>query len=221
MSEEPPPIPTPIKSILTQLQELRTTRQSLERVRMLVENSRDLVAEVTAQGQLLYVSPMVKKVLGYEPNELLLTTVFQHIHPEDVTGVQAQFAAREGWAAARCKHKDGSWRSLEISCRSVFASAGQTGSVMVLRDAAPRRPVMEIKLPDPGSSAAARKLQVEPALAIRLAGDLNNILTVISTYTDLADLDAGKAAETRQHLDEIRAALERARQLTRQLTEVP
>ena len=80
------------------LPSLLAVRQNLERFRLLVENSQDLVAEVSREGVILYVSPHVRTVLGYAPGELIGTRVFDHIHPEDLAVVQEQFALLAGSA---------------------------------------------------------------------------------------------------------------------------
>lgn len=70
--------------------------RSLERFRLLVENSLDLIAEVAQDGRILYLSPNVLTVLGYDPEATVGLTIFDLIHPDDLTEVQEYFALPEG-----------------------------------------------------------------------------------------------------------------------------
>ena len=58
-------------------------RGSEERFRALVQNSLDFVALRDLDNTIRYVSPSVKEVLGYEPEEMLGTLVPDYIHPDD------------------------------------------------------------------------------------------------------------------------------------------
>src|SRR5580704_7390637 len=82
------------------------TDRNLERFRLLVEKSRDIVAEVALDGTITYGSPNVEAVLGYAPEELLHTSLFDLVHPEDLTEVRQLFLTSAGWATCRGRHKD-------------------------------------------------------------------------------------------------------------------
>src|SRR5690242_10776906 len=86
----------------------------------LTAHARDLVSIVEADGTLRYASPSYQRLLGYPPAELQGTSAFTHVHPEDVTRVQAAFAATvqadDGTplqVAYRYRHADGSWRVVQ------------------------------------------------------------------------------------------------------------
>lgn len=63
----------------------------------------------------------------------------------------------------------------------------------------------------------AQRMEAVGQLAGGVAHDFNNLLTVISGYCDLAIMRPGSSEETRNDLNEIRRAGERASALTRQL----
>ena len=58
-------------------------QESEERYRALMENSYDLICEVDAQVRFSYLSPNYREVLGYAPEELLGTSLFEGVHPDD------------------------------------------------------------------------------------------------------------------------------------------
>lgn len=56
-----------------------------ERFRGLIENSSEITFIVDKNGVILYISPSIKKLMGYNGNELLDQKIFEYIHPDDKT----------------------------------------------------------------------------------------------------------------------------------------
>lgn len=67
----------------------RKLRESEARYRMLGENMMDLVCLHDPQGHYEYVSPSVKRILGYTPQDLEGLTPFDYMHPEDTERLQS------------------------------------------------------------------------------------------------------------------------------------
>ncbi len=57
----------------------------------LIENSMDLITVVDKTGKILYESPPLERILGYELSERLGKKVFENIHPDDVNSVKQYF----------------------------------------------------------------------------------------------------------------------------------
>ena len=51
---------------------------------LLLEASPDFIHVVSLKGSFLYVAPSVRRVLGYEPDEMVGTCIADYAHPEDV-----------------------------------------------------------------------------------------------------------------------------------------
>ena len=66
-------------------------RESEEKFRALVETTSDFIWEVDAQGTYTYVSPKVRHILGYEPEDLLGKTPFDIMPPDEAESVAAEF----------------------------------------------------------------------------------------------------------------------------------
>jgi two-component system cell cycle sensor histidine kinase/response regulator CckA len=85
--------------------------------RIVSENSTDIIALIDAEGNLVYASPSHKKQLGHDPAELLGTSMFLNIHPDDVDIVQASWAnlheAGSATASVRVRNASGEYRVLE------------------------------------------------------------------------------------------------------------
>jgi len=109
-------------------------REKVERYRLIVENSHDLVCELDRNGCFLYLSPNYPKVLGYDCEELLGMNAFLLVHSDDLAKVQARFALPEGQEAFRYKHKNGSWLWLESTGRFFTTADGEPRAVIMSRD---------------------------------------------------------------------------------------
>ena len=64
-------------------------KESVDLYRLLLEDTVDIISRLSSDGTILYVSPAVFTVLGYEPSELIGTNGFEPlIHPDDLQVVQ-------------------------------------------------------------------------------------------------------------------------------------
>jgi PAS domain S-box-containing protein len=96
-------------------------RESEEKFRALVETTSDFIWEVDPSGAYTYVSPQVRQILGYEPEELLGKTPFDLMPPDEAERIAAEFNAciRSGIPIValenRAIKKDGSGVVLETS----------------------------------------------------------------------------------------------------------
>jgi diguanylate cyclase (GGDEF)-like protein/PAS domain S-box-containing protein len=72
--------------------EARRAQQALEtsesEYRLLAEHSTDMISRHTPEGVYLYVSPACRRLLGYEPEDLLGRSAYELFHPDDVSTVQ-------------------------------------------------------------------------------------------------------------------------------------
>jgi PAS domain S-box-containing protein len=120
-------------------------QQSEQRFRALIENSSDAVALLGADGTVLYVSPSVRRVLGYDAKERLGRNRLDIVHPEDRDRVQQGLADLARMPGAiqgdvyRVRHKDGSWRWVESVDTNLLTESGVRGIVTNFRDITDRR----------------------------------------------------------------------------------
>ena len=108
---------TKLQQVITQL------RDSEFRYRTLAENSRDLVVRMRPDGRRLYVSPAVKDMLGFEP-EQLLEPRWDLVHPDDVEKVTSALKnlGDVGGSATivyRARHSNGEYIWIEALARLV------------------------------------------------------------------------------------------------------
>jgi PAS domain S-box-containing protein len=120
-------------------------RHSEERFRSLVQYASDIITVLGADGTVLYQSPSVERILGYNPQELIGTNAFDRIHPEDaerVWGVFAEAIQNQGvspFVELRFRHADGSWRYLEAIGYNRLDDPSVRGMVVNSRDITERK----------------------------------------------------------------------------------
>ena len=62
-----------------------------EKYRALVENLNDVIFTTDPQGVITYMSPVVEKITGYKPSEIVGQHFCHFIHPDDLSGIVASF----------------------------------------------------------------------------------------------------------------------------------
>ncbi|NIR50113.1 PAS domain S-box protein [candidate division KSB1 bacterium] len=124
-------------------------QQREEHFRSLIENASDIITIVDAEGKFTYQSPAVERVLGYKPKDLLGKNAFDLVHPDDVNLVQEKFrqvmehpgSAETAWF--RFRHKNGSWRVLESTGKTLSKDSNETGMVINSRNITQRKQAQE------------------------------------------------------------------------------
>jgi diguanylate cyclase (GGDEF)-like protein/PAS domain S-box-containing protein len=110
--------------------------------RLLTENTSDLISHHAPDGTLLYVSPSIKRVLGFEPSELVGTSLFEHVHPDDMDVIrdeirrQVKGGSEGGLIEFRKRHKDGHYLWMGTKARVLVdpVTKEKIGTVAVSRD---------------------------------------------------------------------------------------
>lgn len=125
-------------------------RWSEERYRSLIENALDIVTILEADGTIQYISPSVEKVLGYSPPSLIGENFFGLIHGDDfvATCYAITNTTKDPEVTLptefNCRHKDGSWRTLEAISKR-FANGSESIQIIVnSRDITERRRLVEL-----------------------------------------------------------------------------
>mgnify|MGYP000886973511 CR=1 FL=1 len=119
-------------------------RQSEIALHQMSEHMLDMYKKVDVNGLIQYMSPSHKNILGYEPDSLVGTLVFDLVHPEDrdrITAVfyehlQKRLPARVEY---RCRHTDGHYLYLETIGNWLWEGDEVTAVIMVSRDVSDRK----------------------------------------------------------------------------------
>ncbi len=121
-------------SVHRDAEEVRRAAEELanseQHFRLLTENSSDLVRTHDLNAKATYVSPSVERMLGYTPEEFLALPPLALVHPDDLALVKhsTESPIYERFRLApleyRLRHKDGSYRWLEMNIGTLKDSSG-------------------------------------------------------------------------------------------------
>ena len=195
---------------------LAAIKESETRFQAIIENAADVVSISGLDGVLKYVSPAVTRMLGFEPDALKGTSIFENIHPDDAPLAAALFnevASAPGTVRSgevRFRHQDRTWRTLQLTAKNLEDIRGIEGIVINTRDVTHQK-TLETEL------RQAQRMETVGQLAGGIAHDFNNLLTAITGHTEFLAQAENLGASQREDVDEIRIAANRAASLTRQL----
>ena len=130
------------------------------------------MALVAPDGGVLFVTPPIERLTGYTPDELVGTSAFDLVHPDDLPGVREAFQrALEGEAPVRieyrARHKDGSWRQRDVVGINRLADPALAAVVVNYRDTSV------------GSVAEAALLERERRTAAQLRAIISTVPIVL------------------------------------------
>ena len=196
-------------------------RESEARYRLLAENSTDVIWTMELDGRLTYVSPSVRTVLGFSPEELVDRPFDEYLTPESARKFRDRLTrelalppekrARVSLIECRQRRRDGVLVDIEMSTSWVFDDRGEVvGLQGTSRDVTSRTKLQE-------QLRQSQKMEAVGLLAGGVAHDFNNILTSMTMSSEMAlrelPADSPAAGGFRQILE----LTQRASGLTRQL----
>lgn len=123
----------------------RALRESENRYRTLAEHSSDVVTVIGADGEFLYTSPAVTRLLGHATGEAGVPYAWNVIHPDDVAPVAEKFIAAQATPGVsepvefRALRSDGTWLWVEGVANNVLDNPDIAGMVVTIRDITDRR----------------------------------------------------------------------------------
>jgi len=206
-------------------------RESEEKYRLLTEKIPDIVWMADLELRTVYVSPSVKKVLGFTQEERMRQTVDQQLtsdslaHGLDIFAKELNLEKQPHKEPERSItleleyfHKDGSTRWMETIVSGIRNNHGVlTGIHGVSRDITERKQAEQKHEKVQAQLLQSQKMESVGRLAGGVAHDFNNMLGVILGYTEIALEGVCSGHPLFDSLKEIQNAAERSAHLTRQL----
>src|SRR5258708_3646705 len=120
---------------------LEALKQSEERFRALIENSSDGITLINADLKTIYISQSDSRISGYSRDELLgKGPRFENVYPDDQATVQSIFQQvmqkpdEIVKAQYRFRHKDGSWRWLDVTAKNLIDNPSVQAIIVNYRD---------------------------------------------------------------------------------------
>ncbi|MDF2937138.1 MAG: hypothetical protein K0Q90_2511, partial [Paenibacillaceae bacterium] len=156
-------------------------RKSEELYRLISENSQDFITLSDASGCMYYVSPGVRHLLGYEPEEMTGKQRSFYYHPDYRKDAQMPHGKDTHIATIRCLHKSGHYVWIELSTKLIYDEKGNVARQLGIgRDMTDRMAAEEIVL-------KSEKLTLTGQLAAGIAHEIRNPLTAIKGFLQLLD----------------------------------
>ncbi len=148
-----------------------TLRAQEELYRALVENASDLIFRTDAHGCFTYVSPSVREVLGYHPEELVGTRWWELVRPDLRAGLAEHYLRQKEGAPAAYREfavvtRSGEERWVGQRAQAVHREGAFAGMQAVAHDVTERRRMERLK--DELVSVVSHELRT-PLTSIRAA----------------------------------------------------
>ena len=198
-------------------------RESEERCRVISEATREIICEFDDEGQLTYVSPAITGAIDFEPEDLIGTTPFFLLHPDDAERIAEIFlkCIETGTPVRtepyRVRTRSGGYKWLDGEGIAHRRADGEMRCVFVSRDITDRVEAEASKRALEPRMQEAQRLEGLGVLAGGIAHDFNNLLTPILGDASLALMDLPQVSPARDRLQKIQTAARRAASLTHQM----
>jgi two-component system, cell cycle sensor histidine kinase and response regulator CckA len=203
-------------------EEARIIAEREQRFRTLLEHSTDAIVVCDAQARILYASQAMGRIMGYAHGDLVGALGWPMVHPDDEDLARSEFArvlASPGVPVKnqiRIRHRDGSWRLIEVVTVNRLDDPMVQATVSNFRDITEQRKTEQALRRTEEQLQHAVKMEAVGRLAGGVAHDFNNLLSIVLSYSDMLLLEP-KAEAVLEEIGEIKRAGERAAELTRQL----
>ncbi|HXG69855.1 MAG TPA: PAS domain S-box protein [Gemmatimonadaceae bacterium] len=190
-------------------------RESNQTVRALIEASPLAIVTVDLERRVKLWNPAAERLFGWTAGEVV-GQVEPHV-PEtkhsDLEEIREKALRGDGFVSFETRRirKDGRLVDVNLSASALRNGTGALSGLMgIYADTTERKRLEE-------QVRQSQKMEAIGQLAGGVAHDFNNILTVISAYSDMLRQSLGEDDDRRADVDEISKAADRAAGLTRQL----
>ncbi len=198
-------------------------RRNEARQGKMVANIGDVIAIIDKEGINQYKSPNIEKWFGWRPEELVGTSAWNLVHPDDLERTQSFFAGllkntnSTGTAECRYRCKDGSYTWIELSATNLVADPDIQGILVNYHDLRERKQAEAERAKLEAQFQQAQKMEAVGRLAGGVAHDFNNMLAATMLQLSLLGQNPNLDSEARQAIKDLQSEAVRASNLTRQL----
>ena len=180
------------------------------RYRLLAENTSELIVLAHDDGRRSYVSPAVRRLLGYTPEEVVAMRLRDCVHREDLALLVTQarrLAAGEPQVSVVCRarHRTGAWIWVEGAFRRIPGAApGEPAIIATFRDVGERQ--RHARALEEARIAAERASQAKSDFLASMSHEIRTPLNGVIGYADLLLADRTLPGRHRRYVDRIAAA---------------
>jgi len=202
----------------------RALARSWRRYQAMIEHSSDaLILSRPTLGGILYASPAIERMLGFAMDELRGTEVMDLIHPEQrdaALRLRAELMRSPGKISVdevRVRHKDGSYRWVELTRKNLLHEPSVRAVVFNFRDITERKQADAERSRLETRLRQAEKMEAVGRLAGGIAHDFNNILGGILGYAEMLSEKAPVGSPLKRYAENVLTGANRASGLVAQI----
>ncbi|MGH8687787.1 MAG: hybrid sensor histidine kinase/response regulator [Burkholderiales bacterium] len=202
----------------------RALAGSWRRYQAMIEHSSDaLVLTRPLQGGIHYASPAMERMLGYAAEELRGREIMELVHPdtlETALRMRGELLSSPGKVSVdelRMRHKDGTWRWVELTRKNLLDEPAVRAVVMNFRDTDERKHAEAERARLEQRLRQAEKMEAVGRLAGGIAHDFNNLLGGILGYAELLAENAPAGSPLRRYAGNVLTGATRASGLVDQI----
>ena len=189
-------------------------RKGEEKYRNLVENINDVIVTLDVMGTVTYISPVVEKLVGYPPSEVIGKELTEFIHVDDRVAFAEKFIELTKSDSIQRREyrlidKSGNMHWIRTSGRPIVQGGKTLGVQGVFTDITHFKRLEE-------RLRHAQKMEAIGTLTGGIAHDYNNLLAVIMGNLSMAQEEIDPHSVMGELLHEIEQASLKARDLTHQ-----
>jgi PAS domain S-box-containing protein len=135
-----------IRDVTERKQADEKLRNEEQKFRALAEQSSDIIVLVNRKGIITYENQTIERILGFKVEERIGASLFDLIHPDDLkflTDVATILVINKNApvlrSEVRLRHKDGNWRTFEVTGSNLVNDTVIEGGIVNLRDITERK----------------------------------------------------------------------------------